>query len=68
MNNTPHRLSLPATAGVGENEDTIASRRNSRIEFVGELDDLDSARLLAEDRQRKEKERRTLKQLLAKFG
>lgn len=35
---------------------------------MGELDDLDSARLLAEDRQRKEKDRRTLKQLLAKFG
>lgn len=67
INNSPHRLTLPIN-GTEQNEGTIASRRNSRIEFVGELDDLDSARLLAEDKQRKEKERRTLKQLLAKFG
>lgn len=40
-------------------------RRNSRIHFVGELDNLDVAQMVAE---RKEKERLGLKQFLAKLG
>lgn len=40
-------------------------RRNSRINFVGELDNLDVAQMVA---QRKEKERLGLKQFLAKLG
>lgn len=47
------------------------SRRNSRIEFVGELDDLSSVHLMAEDNleKEKEKERLSLRQrLLARLG
>lgn len=64
IKNPSQKLTVPK----GSEADEIASRRNSRIEFVGELDDLNSARLLAEDKLRKEKERRTLRQFLAKLG
>lgn len=46
-------------------KETRDMRRNSRIHFVGELDNLDVAQMVA---QRKEKERLGLKQFLAKLG
>lgn len=54
-------------------EKSAESRRNSRIEFVGELDDLSSAGIMAEGSKQgremqREKEGRRLKGLLARLG
>lgn len=62
IENSSHVLALPDRGG---------DRRNSRIEFVGELDDLNSAGLMAEERveREKERERRNLRQrLFGKLG
>lgn len=61
IENSSHALTL-----LPDRED---NRRNSRIEFVGDLDDLNSAGLMAEEREKeedKEKERVSLRQRL--FG
>lgn len=55
-------------SGSGSGSEENVSRRNSRIEFVGELDDLETARLLAGEKSRREKERRTLRGLLGRLG